>query len=109
MKIRPVGAELSHADGRMDGQMDRQTDMMKPITAFRNFASVGEWATPRFRRLIAVEVLFQSQVGRYGLCRGPRNTGTGFSQSTSVFCRLSSHNVHIQSLTYCRGYMVAQG
>jgi hypothetical protein len=30
MKIRPVGAELSHADGR--------TDTMKLIVAFRNFA-----------------------------------------------------------------------
>jgi hypothetical protein len=31
MKIRPVGAELFHADGR--------TDMMKIIVAFRNFAN----------------------------------------------------------------------
>jgi len=26
MKIRPVGAELSHADGRTDGRTDRQTE-----------------------------------------------------------------------------------
>ena len=26
IKIRPVGAELFHADGRTDGQIDRQTD-----------------------------------------------------------------------------------
>jgi len=31
MKIRPVGAELSHADGR--------TDMTKLIVAFRDFAN----------------------------------------------------------------------
>jgi len=31
MKIRPVGAELLHAD--------RRTDMMKLIVAFRNFAN----------------------------------------------------------------------
>jgi len=31
MKIRPVGAELFHADG--------QTDMTKLIFAFRNFAN----------------------------------------------------------------------
>ena len=31
MKIRPVGAELLHADG--------QTEMTKPIVAFRNFAN----------------------------------------------------------------------
>jgi hypothetical protein len=36
MKIRPVGAELFHADG----QTDRQTDMTKLIAAFRNFADV---------------------------------------------------------------------
>ena len=34
MKIRPMGAELFHADGRTDGQ----TDMTKLIVAFRNFA-----------------------------------------------------------------------
>ena len=37
--IRPVGAELLHADGRMDGRTDRQTDMMKLIVAFRKFAN----------------------------------------------------------------------
>jgi hypothetical protein len=42
MKIRLAGAELSHADGRTDGEMERQTDMMKLITAFRNFASAEE-------------------------------------------------------------------
>jgi hypothetical protein len=26
MKIRPVGAELFHADGQTEGQTDRQTD-----------------------------------------------------------------------------------
>jgi hypothetical protein len=35
MKICPVGAELLHADGRID----RQTDMTKLIVAFRNFAN----------------------------------------------------------------------
>jgi hypothetical protein len=32
MKIRPVGAELFHTDGR--------TDTAKPTVAFRNFANV---------------------------------------------------------------------
>jgi hypothetical protein len=36
MKIRPVGAELFHAEGRTDGRTD--TDMSKLIIAFRNFA-----------------------------------------------------------------------
>jgi hypothetical protein len=45
MKMRPVGAELFHADGRSvgrtdgrtDRQTDRQTDMTRLITAFLNF------------------------------------------------------------------------
>jgi hypothetical protein len=37
MKIRPVGAEVFHADGRRDGRTDRQ--MTKVIVAFRNFAN----------------------------------------------------------------------
>jgi len=35
MKIRPVTTELSHADGRTDGQKDMTT----LIVAFRNFAN----------------------------------------------------------------------
>jgi hypothetical protein len=35
MKIRQVGAELFHADGRPD----RQTHMTKLTVAFRNFAN----------------------------------------------------------------------
>jgi len=36
MKIRPVRAELFHADGRAKG------DMTKLIVAFRNFANASE-------------------------------------------------------------------
>ena len=36
MKIRPVGAELFHAD--------RQTDMTKLIVAFRNFANAPKYS-----------------------------------------------------------------
>ena len=35
MKVRPVGAELFHADRRTNGR----TDMTKLIVAFRNFAN----------------------------------------------------------------------
>ena len=35
IKIRPVGAELFHADGQTDGQ----TDTSKLIVAFRNVAN----------------------------------------------------------------------
>jgi len=37
MKIRPVGAELFHTDGRTYG--DWQADMRKLIVAFRNFVN----------------------------------------------------------------------
>jgi hypothetical protein len=37
MKIRPVGSELCHADGLTDGHTNRQTDMKKLISDFRNF------------------------------------------------------------------------
>jgi len=44
MEICPVGAELIHADRRTDGRMNRhtdtQTDMTKPIDAFRNLANL---------------------------------------------------------------------
>ena len=35
MKIRPVGAELSHTNGRMDGP----ANIRKLIVAFRNFTN----------------------------------------------------------------------
>ena len=38
MKIRPVGAELFHADRRTDGRRGRQTGMTKLMVAFYNFA-----------------------------------------------------------------------
>jgi len=34
-----MGAELFHADGWTDGQKDGQTDITKPVEAFRNFAN----------------------------------------------------------------------
>jgi len=42
MKIRPVEAEMCHADRRRDGQTDKQTDMTMPIVAFCNFANAPE-------------------------------------------------------------------
>jgi len=42
-KIRPLGAELFDADGRIDTQTEgrtvRQTDMTKALVAFRNYAT----------------------------------------------------------------------
>jgi len=37
VKIRSVGAEIFHADGRTDGQTDGRTDMTKLMAAFRDF------------------------------------------------------------------------
>ena len=42
MKIRPVGAELFHADGR--------TDMTKPTVAFRSFTDAPKHTTFRRQR-----------------------------------------------------------
>jgi hypothetical protein len=41
MNIRPVGAELFHADGRKDGRMDGHVKIM---VAFRNFAKLSKMA-----------------------------------------------------------------
>ena len=38
MEIRPVGAELFHADRGMYGWTDGRTDMTKLIIAFHNFS-----------------------------------------------------------------------
>jgi hypothetical protein len=38
MKIRPVGAELFHAEGRTDRRTVRQTYMKKLIVSSRSFA-----------------------------------------------------------------------
>jgi len=49
MKIRPVGAELCHADRRRDGQTDKLTDMTMLIAAFCNLGKrlkTDFYATP---------------------------------------------------------------
>jgi hypothetical protein len=42
MKICPVGAQLFHADGRIDRGADSQTDVTKLIVAFRSFANASK-------------------------------------------------------------------
>jgi hypothetical protein len=37
-KIRPVGANLCHANGQTGGRTDRETEMAEVIAAFRNYA-----------------------------------------------------------------------
>jgi hypothetical protein len=46
MKIRPVGAELLHADG--------QTDMTKLTVTFRNFSNLPE--KPRYATVASMSV-----------------------------------------------------
>ena len=43
MKIRPVSAELFHAEGR---RTDRYTDMTRPIAAFHNFVKAPKKGQP---------------------------------------------------------------
>ena len=49
MKIRPMAAQLFHADRRTDGQTDRQTNMTKLTVARRKFANAPEEQTATFR------------------------------------------------------------
>jgi hypothetical protein len=58
MKIRPVGAELFHADGRTD----RQAGMRKLIVAFRNFANVRENCRPAVLGTIYLVYIFNIYV-----------------------------------------------
>ena len=39
MKIRPVGVELFHSEGRKNGQTDWRTGLTKLIVDIRNFAN----------------------------------------------------------------------
>jgi hypothetical protein len=39
MEIRPIGAQLFHADRLRDGQTEGRTDMTEIIVAFPNFAN----------------------------------------------------------------------
>ena len=50
MKIRPVAAELNHADGQTDRLTDGQTDMTKLIVASCNFSNASETRILRARQ-----------------------------------------------------------
>jgi hypothetical protein len=73
MKIRPVGAEMFHADGHRE----RQTDMTKLIVAIRNFAKAPK----------NVELILDSAVWfRSVLLSELRFMPTGFHPSGFKFC-----------------------
>jgi hypothetical protein len=55
IKIRPVGAELFHADGQTDGQ----TDMTKIMVAFSNFANA-----PKDRLSLEISISLSYSEGR---------------------------------------------
>ena len=42
IKIRPMVAELLHADGRTDGRTEGQADVRDLMVAFRNFADASK-------------------------------------------------------------------
>ena len=44
IKIRPTGADLFRADGRMQRQTDGRAEMMKLIVTFRNFENAPKIA-----------------------------------------------------------------
>jgi len=56
MKIRPVGAELFHADGRTNGQADKRKDATKLIVTFRNFENVPKNKIDKTCILINTEI-----------------------------------------------------
>jgi hypothetical protein len=62
MKIRLLGAELFHSDGRTDGQ----ADMTKLIVAFRNFANAptNEFLGVLLYMLLDVKVLESKEVSK---------------------------------------------
>ena len=63
MKIRLVGAELFHVDGRTDRQTDGRTDVMKLIVAFRNFTK----AMKTYGNVILPIVLYGCKVSPEGV------------------------------------------
>jgi len=66
MKIRPVGAELFHADG----QTDRQADMTTLTVAFRNFACAPK-SCPKERVMWSIFI-------------SAEHFGCGFNRNTSA-------------------------
>jgi hypothetical protein len=74
MKIRPVGAELFHADVGTD----RRIDMTKPIVAFRSFANAPKnvertpnlSCTKFWKSMLTGEVVF--------VCTAPQEVPNGF-------------------------------
>jgi hypothetical protein len=75
MKIRLVGAELFHADGRTDGH-----DEAKSRFGLAMAQAVS-------RRPPTAEARVRSRVSPCGICGEQSGTGTGFSPSSSVLPR----------------------
>jgi hypothetical protein len=96
MKIRPVGAEFTHADGR---KTDRRTDMTKLIVAFCNFANALK------KKQLADEdslVVYQSR----GLItmhlshpQGPKSIHTNSRHIMWIFDPLNSLHIYVCQVT----------
>jgi 23S rRNA C2498 (ribose-2'-O)-methylase RlmM len=61
MKIRPVGAQLFHADGQTDTDTEGRTYMTKLIGAFYNFAQAPSKSTLRLYSAFIFFVPFWEQ------------------------------------------------
>jgi hypothetical protein len=64
MKIRPVGAELLHADRRTDGRTDGRSELTKLIVAFRNFAHAPKSNSDEFTDLKAADYICAGVSGK---------------------------------------------
>jgi hypothetical protein len=61
MKIRSVGAKLFLVDGERERETDRQTDMIKLIVAFRNFAKETKKHYVEFIAELQLGLLFKQR------------------------------------------------
>ena len=102
MKIRPVGAELFHADGRTD---------IKLIVVFRNFANSPKTCTfckkerVRWYRVVTEVFLQNDQLDV--TCKGLGNTAVGHVDIDATFLiltlRLLMSYIYIYIYTYIYG------
>jgi len=57
MKIRPVEAQMFHADSRTDGQTDRRADVKKLIVVFRNLMKAPKNALVQILKKTKIAVI----------------------------------------------------
>ena len=57
MKIRPVEAQMFHADSRTDGQTDRRADVKKLIVVFRDLMKAPKNALVQILKKTKIAVI----------------------------------------------------